>query len=78
MLFVFCVSTCISTGLALWSHLKYKPNSESLFPFVGALAYSQSVPVSFVICVRPSVGIGWAPTGHISVKYDTGDFRENM
>jgi hypothetical protein len=47
--------------------------------FFGALAYSQKAPISFVmLSVRLSAFIIAAPTGRISVKFDIGDYYENV
>jgi hypothetical protein len=38
----------------------------------------RKAPISFVMSVRPSPGTSAAPTQQISVKFDIGDFRENL
>ena len=49
---------------------------------LGTFAYSQKVIISFVMSFLPSVTLSscikQAPTGQVFVKFDIGDFHENL
>jgi hypothetical protein len=45
---------------------------------LGAFAYSQKVPVTFILSIRLYAFISRAPTGQICMKFDIGYFGDFM